>query len=184
MAKLDADDRVLLLETLRARFEDHPERHEGMSWSDVAARLSSSPAKLWALFQMEETGGEPDVIRHDPDTGEYVFVDCAKQSPKGRRSVCYDQEALEARKKHKPETSALAMASDIGIALLSEDEYRELQKVGEFDTTTSSWLLTPPEVRARGGAIFGDFRFGRVFVYHNGAESYYQARGFRGTLRV
>ena len=184
MAKTDEGDHVSLLETLRARFETHPERHPGMSWSAVEARLSSSPGKLRTLGEMERTGGEPDVVRHDPETDEYVFVDCSKQSPGGRRSVCYDQAALESRKKHKPATSAMAMASEMGVSLLSEDEYFELQRLGEFDTTTSSWLLTPPEVRERGGAIFGDFRFGRVFVYHNGAESYYAARGFRGMLRV
>lgn len=184
MAELSAEDRDSLLETLQARFEDHPERHPGIEWSHVEARLVASPEKLAALNEMERTGGEPDVVGFDEDAEEFVFVDCSKQSPKGRRSVCYDQAALESRKKHKPGTSAMAMAAELGISILSEDEYRALQELGEFDTTTSSWLLTPDDVRDRGGAIFGDFRFGRVFVYHNGAESYYGARGFRGSLRV
>lgn len=184
VADLSAQTRASLFETLHRRFERHPGRHDGIEWSDVEARLSSKSGKLWALSEMERTGGEPDVIGHDRDTDTYLFVDCVKQSPKGRRSVCYDAEALEARKKHKPENSAVAMASDMGIELLTEQDYEMLQKLGEFDTTTSSWLLTPRDVRDRGGAIFGDRRFGRVFVYHNGAESYYAARGFRGKLTV
>ncbi len=181
---MNTDDRAVLLRTLRDRFEAHPERHEGVAWPDVEARIADSPQALGVLAAMEETGGEPDVVGVDADTDAYLFVDCAKQSPAGRRSVCYDQEALESRKKHKPDGSAMAMAEDIGITILDEEAYRALQRVGEFDTTTSSWLTTPDEVRERGGAIFGDRRFGRVFVYHNGAESYYAARGFRGMLRV
>jgi hypothetical protein len=184
VAKLSSEDRDSLIGTLKARFEDHPERHPGIEWAHVEARLVASTEKLVVLYAMERTEGEPDVVGFDEDAEAFVFVDCSQQSPKGRRSVCYDQAALESRKKHKPETSALAMAAEIGISILSEDEYRELQELGEFDTTTSSWLLTPGDVRERGGAIFGDFRFGRVFVYHNGAESYYGARGFRGSLRV
>lgn len=184
MAQLSEKDRDALLETLQARFEDHPQRHPGIEWGHVEARLAASHGKLAALNEMERTGGEPDVVGFDADTDEFVFVDCSNQSPKGRRSVCYDQAALDSRKKHKPETSAMAMAAEMGISILSEDEYHTLQEIGEFDTTTSSWLLTPEDVRDRGGAIFGDFRFGRVFVYHNGAESYYGARGFRGSLRV
>lgn len=184
MATISADDRESLLETLRMRFDAHPERHEGIKWPQVEERLLASPAKLAVLNEMERTDGEPDVVGYDEGSDEFVFVDCSKQSPNGRRGVCYDQAALESRKKHKPETSAMAMADDIGISILSEEEYRALQELGEFDTTTSSWLLTPDDVRNRGGAIFGDHRFGRVFVYHNGAESYYAARGFRGTLRV
>ncbi len=184
MANLSEETRASLLEVLRTRFEEHPGRHEGITWSDVEARVVSDSGKLWSLSEMERTGGEPDVIGRDEETAEYIFVDCGKESPSGRRSICYDQEALEARKRHKPESSAIAMASDMGISILTEDEYRALHEFGEFDTTTSSWLLTPREVRERGGAIFGDFRFGRVFVYHNGAESYYAARGFRGQLRV
>ena len=184
VSHLSAKARVSLLETLRNRFASYPERHKGISWSDVEARLTASSERLWTLSEMERTGGEPDVIGYDGESGECVFVDCSKQSPKGRRSVCYDPEALASRKKHKPDNSAVALASDLGITLLTEDEYHALQELGEFDTTTSSWLLTPRDVRERGGAIFGDFRFGRVFVYHNGAESYYAARGFRGKLKV
>lgn len=184
MPKLTEDDRATLLETLRARFDAHPERHPGIEWAEVEKRLYSNPAKLAVLHSMEGTGGEPDVVQLDEASGEIAFVDCARQSPDGRRSVCYDQEALESRKKHKPESSATAMAADIGVSMLTEEEYRALQRVGEFDTTTSSWLATPDDIRKRGGAIFGDFRFGRVFVYHNGAQSYYAARGFRGALRV
>lgn len=184
VTRLSDEASAALLQTLSGRFADHSSRHGGIAWSDVEARLTSNAAKLWALSEMERTGGEPDVVGYDGDTDEYVFVDCSKQSPKGRRSVCYDAEALEARKKHKPAHSALAMAAEMGITLLDEREYRQLQELEGFDTTTSSWLLTPREVRERGGAIFGDLRYGRVFVYHNGAESYYAARGFRGKLRV
>lgn len=173
-----------LLETLQARFEKHMNRHPRAVWADVQAKLEKAPDKLWSLHEMERTGGEPDVTGYDERTGEHIFCDCSPESPAGRRSVCYDPEALESRKQHKPAHSAVGMAAEMGIALLTEDEYKELQKLGPFDKKTSSWLLTPPEIRKLGGAIFGDWRFGRVFVYHNGAESYYGARGFRGSLRV
>ena len=173
-----------LLETLRARFEANLARHEGIRWEDLRARLESAPEKLRSLGEMERTGGEPDVVAHDAPADEYLFFDCSKESPAGRRSVCYDQEALEARRKHKPKDSAVRMATDMGIRLLTEEEYRSLQELGEFDTKTSSWLATPREIRALGGAIFGDRRYGTVFVYHNGAESYYAARGFRGSLKI
>lgn len=169
---------------LKARFEKNMERHQGMNWEDVQARLEGKEDKLWSLYEMERTEGEPDVIGMDEATGEYLFVDCSAESPKGRRSVCYDRAALEARKQHKPATSAMDMAAEIGIELLNEKQYRELQKLGKFDTKTSSWLKTPDEIRKLGGAIFGDFRYGQVFVYHNGADSYYGARGFRGLLKV
>ncbi len=159
-------------------------RHEGLEWAEVRSRLEAHPGKLWSLAEMERTGGEPDVVGHDGETGEYLFYDCSPESPEGRRSVCYDAEALASRKKHKPEDSAVAMATAMGAVLLTEDQYRHLQELGEFDTRTSSWLLTPPDIRERGGAIFGDYRYGHVFKYHNGAESYYAARGFRCVLRV
>ena len=159
-------------------------RHEGMVWVSVEAKLKAQPQKLWSLNQMEETGGEPDVVAYDKKTGEYLFYDCADETPKGRRSVCYDQEALNSRKEHKPKNSAVGMATEMGIELLTEEEYRELQKLGKFDTKTSSWLKTPAEIRKLGGAIFADFRYSNVFVYHNGAESYYAVRGFRGSLKV
>lgn len=181
---LEGEQRDVLLKTLERRFEGNIGRHRGIRWADVRAKLESKPEKLWSLGEMERTGGEPDVIGQDGKTGEHLFVDCSKESPKGRRSVCYDPEALEGRKKHKPENSAVQMATDMGVELLTEEQYRSLQQLGEFDTTTSSWLRTPGEIRKRGGAIFGDFRYGTVFVYHNGAESYYAARGFRGLLRV
>ncbi|GAB4427594.1 MAG: DUF4256 domain-containing protein [Anaerolineales bacterium] len=170
--------------TLQARFEKNMHRHTGLAWAKVQTRLESSPEKLWSLNQMESTGGEPDVIGYDENTGDYIFCDCSAQSPHGRRSLCYDREALESRKKHKPENSAVEMAQTMGIELLSETQYRALQKLEAFDTKTSSWLKTPPDIRELGGAIFADFRYGHVFVYHNGAESYYAARGFRGLLRV
>jgi len=173
-----------LLAVLRDRFEKNPGRHKGLSWEKVLARLEASPRKLASLLEMEATGGEPDVVAHDPKSGEVTFVDCAPQSPKGRQSLCYDRAALDARKQHKPKGCATDLAAAMGVELLSEDEYVALQKLGEFDTKSSSWLRTPPEIRALGGAIFGDRRFGRVFVYHNGAESYYSGRGFRGALRV
>lgn len=184
VGSLDPEQAGALLETLRTRFEENMARHEGIRWADVQAKLASAPEKLWSLGQMERTGGEPDVVGHDRKANEYVFFDCSKQSPTGRRSVCYDQEALEARKKHKPEDSAVRMATGMGAELLTEAEYRKLQEFGEYDTKTSSWLRTPPDIRELGGAIFGDFRYGTVFVYHNGAESYYAARGFRCSLRV
>jgi hypothetical protein len=173
-----------LLDTLRERFEANMARHEGIQWAKVQARLEARPDKLRSLAEMERTGGEPDVVGQEEKTGEYLFYDCSAESPAGRRSLCYDDEALEARKKHKPEGSAVARAAEMGAELLTEEEYRGLQELGEFDAKTSSWLRTPAEIRALGGAIFGDYRFGRVFVYHNGAESYYAARGFRCVLRV
>lgn len=173
-----------LLGTLKNRFEKNMKRHKGLEWAKVQARLEANVEKLWSLNEMERTGGEPDVVGLDKKTGEYVFYDCSPETPKDRRSLCYDGEALAARKEHKPKSSALDMAAAMGIDLLSEEQYRELQELGEFDTKTSSWLKTPEEIRKLGGAIFGDRRFGRVFVYHNGAESYYAGRAFRGSLRV
>jgi hypothetical protein len=176
--------REALLVTIEARFEEHMHRHKGIQWENVRLRLESDPDKLGSLNEMERSGGEPDVIGQDEKTGEYLFVDCSAESPKGRRSVCYDRQALDARKKHKPEASAVELAAAMGAVLLTEEEYRKLQELGEFDTTTSSWLQTPPDIRILGGAIFGDYRFGTVWVYHNGAESYYAARGFRCALWV
>lgn len=173
-----------LLNTLEARFGAHMHRHKDLEWGNVRARLDEHPDKLATLKAMEESGGEPDVIGVDDETGEFLFVDCAAESPKGRRSLCYDREALEARKKHKPDGSAMERAAKMGAMLLSEDEYRRLQALEPVDTKSSSWLLTPPEVRERGGAVFGDHRYGRTWFYHNGAESYYAARGFRCMLRV
>jgi hypothetical protein len=182
--KFSGKQREELLGGLKARFEKHRNRHKGLEWADVQAKLEASPDKLWSLSEMERTGGEPDVVGRDPKTGEYIFYDCSTESPKGRRSVCYDREALEARKENKPKDSAMNMASAMGIELLSEAEYRELQKLGEFDTKTSSWVKTPAEIRKLGGALFCDRRYDTVFVYHNGADSYYAARAFRGSLRV
>jgi hypothetical protein len=182
--QLASEQREALLRTLRARFEKHMNRHHGIQWAAVQARLEANPEKLWSLHEMERTGGEPDVLGHDKKTGEYVFYDCSAESPKGRRSVCYDREALEARKEHKPKTSATDMATAMGIEILTEAQYRELQTLGEFDTKTSSWVQTPPDIRARGGAIFCDRRYDHVSTYHNGAESYYAARAFRGALKV
>jgi hypothetical protein len=173
-----------LLGMLKARFEKNMNLHKGLDWAKVQARLEANTEKLWSLHEMERTGGEPDVVGHDKKTGEYIFYDCSAESPKGRRSLCYDREALEARKEDKPEDSAIAMAAATGIELLTEELYRELQKLGEFDTKTSSWLKTPAGIRKLGGAIFADRRYDTVFVYHNGAQSYYAARGFRGSLRV
>lgn len=173
-----------LLAILKDRFEKNPARHPGIRWDAVQTRLEANVERLWSLDQMEISGGEPDVVGHDAKTGEYVFCDCSAQSPKGRRSLCYDDEALKARKQHKPKGSALAMAAAMGIELLTEEQYRQLQALGELDTTTSSWVKTPPDVRRLGGALFCDRRYGKVFVYHNGAESYYAARGFRGALRI
>lgn len=173
-----------LIKILRNRFEKNMPRHKGVKWPEIQKRLEANPAKLYSLNEMEETGGEPDVVDHDKKTDEYIFYDCAPESPKGRRSLCYDEEALESRKEHKPKHSAQGMATEMGIDILTEEQYRDLQKSGNFDSKTSSWLATPSDVRDRGGAIFGDYRYGRVFVYHNGAESYYAARGFRGALRV
>jgi hypothetical protein len=173
-----------LLRTLKARFEKHMSRHHGLEWAQVQARLEANADRLWSLHEMESTGGEPDVIGHDPDTGEYILYDCSVESPKNRRGVCYDRDALESRKEHKPQGSATGMAASMGIDLLTEEQYRELQKLGSFDTKTSSWVSTPPAIRKLGGALFCDRRYDTVFVYHNGAESYYAARGFRGSLRV
>jgi len=178
------DQREQLLGTLETRFEGNMHRHAGLAWADVRARLDANPEKLWSLNEMEKTGGEPDVVTLDKNTGEYIFYDCSAQSPAGRRSVCYDQAALEARKANKPEDSAMNMVAAMGILLLNEKEYRYLQTLGEFDTKTSSWVKTPTEIRAQGGALFCDRRYDHVFVYHNGADSYYAARGFRGSLRV
>ena len=182
--KLSAAERDKLVATLRARFEENPSRHKSIKWEKVEARLMGSPAKLSSLFQMEETGGEPDVIGYDKNSVEYIFYDCSAETPKGRRSVCYDREALNSRKEHKPKNSALDMAEEMGIEILSEDDYRQLQTLGEFDLKTSSWIETPDKIRRLGGALFCDRRFDHVFLYHNGAESYYAARGFRGKLRV
>lgn len=173
-----------LLKVLKARFEKNMQRHEGLEWANVQAKLEANPEKLWSLNEMERTGGEPDVVGHDNETGEYIFYDCSAESPKGRRSLCYDREALESRKQHKPENNVIEMATDMGIELLSEEQYRNLQKLGIFDKKTSSWVQTPSDIRKLGGAIFCDWRYGHVFMYHNGAESYYAARGFRGSLRV
>jgi hypothetical protein len=182
--QLSAGQREELLGALKARFEKNMNRHKGLEWAGVEAKLDSSPEKLWSLNEMERTDGEPDVVGQDKKTGEYIFYDCSAESPKGRRSVCYDREALEARKENKPKDSAMNMAAAMGIELLTEEQYRELQTLGEFDTKTSSWIKTPPEIRRLGGALFCDRRYDHVFVYHNGAESYYAARGFRGSLRV
>jgi len=173
-----------LLKTLKARFEKHMSRHKGLAWAKIEAKLAAHPQKLWALSEMERTGGEPDVISHDTKTGDYLFVDSSAETPKDRRSVCYDHEALKARKEHKPKDSALNMAAAMGIEMLTEEQYRELQTLGEFDTKTSSWVQTPSAIRKLGGALFCDRRYNTVFVYHNGADSYYAVRGFRGALRV
>lgn len=173
-----------LLEILKERFDKHPKRHKGLDWVKVQARLEAAPEKLWSLNEMEMTGGEPDVIAYDKKTDEYIFCDCAAESPKGRRSVCYDSLALASRKEHKPKDSALGMATDMGIKLLTEEQYRELQQLGDFDLKSSSWVHTPDAIRKLGGAVFCDRRYNTVFMYHNGAESYYAARGFRGLLRV
>src|ERR1700682_4935428 len=181
---LSPEQRKELLGALKARFEKNMNRHKGLEWAKVQAKLEANAEKLWSLSEMERTGGEPDVVAHDKKTGEYIFYDCSAESPKGRRSLCYDREALESRKEHKPKNNAIDMAAAMGIELLTEEQYRELQKLGNFDAKTSSWITTPSEIRKLGGAIFADYRFGRVFVYHNGAESYYAARAFRGSLRV
>ena len=181
---LSLDQRKELYKTWKARFETNMNRHRGLEWAQVQARLEANAEKLWSLREMERTGGDPDVVGHDKNTGEYIFYDCSAESPKGRRSVCYDREALESRKEHKPEDNAVDMAAAMGIELLTEERYRELQKLGNFDTKTSSWVKTPSAIRKLGGAIFCDRRYDTVFVYHNGAESYYGARAFRGALRV
>lgn len=182
--KLSASQSETLMGILRTRFEKNANRHKGLKWSDIQAKLEANPEKLWSLDEMEETGGEPDVVGFDKKTGKYIFYDCAPESPKGRRSICYDPQALESRKEHKPKDSAIAMADAMGIEILTEEQYRELQKLGEFDLKTSSWVKTPTEIRKRGGALFCDRRYDTVFLYHNGAESYYAARGFRGCLKV
>lgn len=182
--ELSPKHREELLAVLKARFEKNMKRHKGISWADVQSRLEAATEKLWSLHEMERTGGEPDVVGYDKKTGEYLFYDCAAETPKGRRSLCYDREALEERKEHKPENNAIDVAAAMGIELLTEEQYRELQKLGNFDTKTSSWVKTPPEIRKLGGALFCDRRYDHVFVYHNGASSYYAVRGFRGWLRV
>ena len=181
---LPPKEREELLETLQDRFEKNRHRHEGLEWSKVAAKLEVNAGKLWSLHEMERTGGEPDVVGHDKKTGEYIFFDCSAESPKGRTSVCYDREGLESRKEHRPKNNAVDMAAAMGIELLTEEQYQELQKFGNFDTKTSSWVKAPADIRKLGGALFGDRRYGHVFVYHNGAQSYYSGRGFRGSLRV
>jgi len=182
--KLTAAQHAALLGALKTRFDKHDGRHKGLQWPKVLARLEAVPDKLWSLHEMERTGGEPDVVGQDKKTGEYLFVDCAAESPTGRRSLCYDRQALDDRKEAKPTGSAMDIAAAMGIELLTEDQYRDLQKLGKFDAKTSSWLKTPEAIRKLGGSIFGDFRYDTVFVYHNGAQSYYAARGFRGALRV
>lgn len=181
---MKAKQREELLKALKTRFEKNMNRHKGLEWAKVQTRLEAHTEKLWSLNEMERTGGEPDVVGYDKKTGEYIFYDCSAESPKGRRSVCYDREALESRKEHKPGNNAIDMAADMGIEILTQEQYRELQKLGNFDAKTSSWVKTPSEIRKLGGAIFVDYRYGNVFVYHNGAESYYAARAFRGSLRV
>jgi hypothetical protein len=182
--QLSAEQHELLIRVLKARFENNMNRHQGIDWVNVQHKLEAHSEKLWSLHEMEGTGGEPDVVDYDNKTGEYIFVDCSAESPKGRRSVCYDREALDSRKEHKPKDSAIDMATAIGIEILTEEQYRELQKLGNFDMKTSSWVRTPTSIRMLGGAIFCDRRYDTVFMYHNGAESYYGARGFRGSLRV
>jgi len=182
--ELSSKESDALLSTLKARFEKNPNRHKGIEWPKVQAKLGANAGKLWSLNEMEMSGGEPDVVDHDTKTGEYVFYDCSAESPKGRRSVCYDRAGLESRKEHKPDNNAIDLAKTIGIEILTEEEYRSLQNLGNFDTKTSSWIKTPADIRKLGGALFADYRYGKVFVYHNGAESYYAARGFRGSLRV
>ena len=182
--KLSSEQREELFKALKARFEKNMNRHKGLDWAKVQAKLEANAGKLWSLNEMEDTGGEPDVVGHDKKTDEYVFFDCSPESPKGRAAVCYDREALDSRKEHKPRDSAIDMAEAMGVELLTEEQYHELQKLGEFDKKTTTWVRTPADVRKLGGALFGDCRFGRVFIYHNGAQSYYSARGFRASLRV
>jgi hypothetical protein len=182
--ELSTQQHSALLDTLKARFEKNTSRHNDLEWANVQAKLEGNPEKMWSLNEMERTGGEPDVVGHDKKTGEYIFYDCSAESPKDRRSFCYDRKALESRKEHKPQNNAIDVAAAMGIALLSEEQYRELQRLGNFDTKTSSWVITPADIRKLGGALFCDRRYDTVFLYHNGAESYYAARGFRGSLRV
>ena len=182
--ELSPKEREELLEALKARFEKNMKRHNGLEWAKVQAKLEANPEKLWSLSEMEKTGGEPDVAGHDQKTGEYIFFDCSPESPRGRAGVCYDREGLESRKEHKPKNTAIDMAMTMGVELLTEQQYHQLQKLGEFDTKTTTWVKTPAEIRKLGGALFGDRRFGRVFIYHNGAQSYYSARGFRSSLGV
>lgn len=182
--KLSPEEQKELLKVLKTRFEKNMGRHKGIEWTKVQAKLEANPEKLWSLDEMELTGGEPDVVGYDKKTGEYIFYDCSAESPKGRRSICYDHEALESRKEHKPKDSAINMAATMGIEILTEEQYREFQKLGDFDTKTSSWVKTPADVRELGGALFCDRRYDKVFLYHNGAESYYGARAFRGSLKV
>jgi hypothetical protein len=182
--KLSAAEQTILLNTLKARFGKNMSRHKAIDWANVVAKLETQPGKLWSLHEMESSGGEPDVVGFDPKTAEFIFYDCSDESPKGRRSICYDHEALASRKENKPWNSAIEMAADMGIAILTEKQYRDLQELGSFDTKTSSWIMTPPAIRKLGGALFCDRRYNNVFLYHNGAESYYAARGFRGELRV
>lgn len=182
--KLSSQEKDALLKALKTRFEKNMNRHKGIDWASVQAKIEANPAKLVSLYEMESTEGEPDVVGFDKKTGEYIFYDCSAESPKGRRSCCYDHQALESRKEHKPEDSAMNMAGEMGIEILTEEEYRELQKLGNFDTKTSSWVKTPADIRKLGGAVFCDRRYNTVWLYHNGAESYYAARGFRGSLRV
>jgi hypothetical protein len=182
--KLSPEQHEEILKTLKARFEKNMNRHKGLEWAKVQTKLETNTEKLWSLNEMERTGGEPDVVDYDKKTGEYIFYDCSAESPKGRRSLCYDRKALDSRKEYKPANSAVDLAAGMGIELLTEEQYRELQQLGEFDTKTSSWIITPGNIRKLGGAIFCDRRYDTVFVYHNGADSYYAARGFRGSLRV
>jgi len=182
--ELSPEQREELFSVLKTRFEKNRNRHKDLEWAEVQARLEANPEKLWSLHEMERTGGEPDVVSHDQKTGEYIFYDCSAESPSGRRSVCYDLEGLESRKEHRPENNAIDMAAAMGIELLSEEQYRALQQLGKFDLKTSSWVKTPPAIRKLGGALFADFRYGTVFLYHNGAQSYYGARAFRGSLAV
>jgi hypothetical protein len=182
--ELSPEQREELLSALKARFQNNMNRHSGLEWAKVQQRLEDNPGKLWSLNEMERTGGEPDVVGHDKKSGEYIFYDCSPESPKGRTSVCYDREGLDSRKEHKPKDNAADLAAAMGVEILTEAQYRELQKLGDFDTKTSSWVKTPPDIRKLGGALFCDRRFGQVFVYHNGAQSYYSARAFRGLLRV
>ena len=182
--ELSPEQRQELLRALKARFEKNMNRHQGLEWANAQAKLEANPEKLWSLHEMERTGGEPDVVTHDKKTGEYIFFDCSPETPKGRRSFCYDREALDSRKENKPKGNAVGMAADMGIELLTEEQYRELQKLGNFDSKTSSWVKTPSAIRKLGGALFCDRRFDTVFLYHNGAESYYAGRAFRGSLRI